>query len=77
MPSCERCWRDAHSDADTARRYGDLVAERDAAGRTCAPTEQAGGPDALQCSSCGYDTMHLYARVCMRCGFEVKGHHHA
>src|ERR1700674_4878456 len=46
MASCERCWRDARLIADSAQtehadEYRKLVAERDRAGETCSPQDQA------------------------------------
>ena len=48
MGACEKCWRDAHNrfaanpTKGQADYYQELIRERDAAGKTCTPQEQAG-----------------------------------
>jgi hypothetical protein len=74
MPSCEKCWEDAHAGypyCDVAQEYERLIKERDANGHTCTPEEQA-GPDAGVCPSCGRRAIHQYCHVCMACGFDPK-----
>jgi len=66
MPSCERCWSRALGDA---RRYMRIIQERDAAGLTCTPEEQA-GPDATECPRCHRMAAHQLCRVCMACGHD-------
>jgi hypothetical protein len=67
MASCEKCWTEAHGDAE---RYLRLVEDRDASGHACTPEEQA-GPDAKVCPSCGRRAVHQLCRVCMACGREL------
>ena len=62
MPSCEKCWTDSQGPYSTEHSYRDLVAERDAAGQTCTPEQQA-GPDASECKVCGRMTIHQYCHV--------------
>lgn len=62
MPSCEKCWRDAHGDPEKYRR---LLEKRNASGRKCTPEQQAGGEDAELCEFCGRRTVHVYSDVCM------------
>ena len=67
MPSCERCWRDAHfaalhGNANKEDCYRLLVEQRD-----CTPEQQA-GDDAGKCGPCNRFTVHQYARICMACG---------
>jgi ribosomal protein L37E len=75
MASCEKCWRDARLRADSAQtehaeEYRKLVAERDRAGETCSPQEQA-GPSATDCGDCGQrGTVHQHAKICMACGVD-------
>lgn len=70
MPSCERCWRDAHSGypyVDVAERYAELIAERRET--PCTPEQQA-GPDAWNCPKCDRRTIHQWCGVCMACGHD-------
>lgn len=71
MASCEKCWRDSAVArlyrADYEDPYGALIDQRDLAGMTCTPEEQA-GPDATECPVCGLRTVHQYAKVCMTHG---------
>lgn len=64
MTSCEKCWIDAHGDAD---EYTELVRERNESGNECTPEEQA-GPDAGWCPICNRRTVHQVVERCM-----VKG----
>lgn len=66
MPTCEKCWTDAHRDP-----YADSIAEyqRLCNSRTCTPEEQA-GPDAGLCARCCRRTLHQHCGICMRCGFD-------
>lgn len=66
MTACEKCWSDAHGDAD---RYRELVIKRYLS--PCTPEEQA-GPDATVCSGCGRKTVHQHAKVCMACMVELS-----
>jgi hypothetical protein len=61
MPSCEKCWRDAHGDSKEYRR---LISSGKVA---CTPEEQA-GPEATLCPRCQRMTRHQGCRVCMICG---------
>jgi len=52
MASCERCWADAgmaalHGGGDQVTEYHSLLRQRDAAGLTCSPHDQA-GPDGVE-----------------------------
>jgi hypothetical protein len=70
MPSCERCWSDAHradGHHDMLAEYERLVAERD-----CTPEEQA-GTLAEVCGDCERITVHQHAHVCMACGWSPHG----
>ena len=60
MPSCEKCWRDAHGEAD---RYSELLMERK--DFPCTPEQQAGGEDAGECEKCGRKTVHCVVGLCM------------
>lgn len=67
MPSCEKCWHDAGTIAQSAQtdkvvEYRKLIAERE-----CTPEEQA-GPDARECFFCRRVAVHQLAHVCMACG---------
>jgi len=65
MPSCERCWADAHKGyADPIEQYHRLITTR-----TCTPEQQA-GPDAGVCPKCERKTMHQHCNVCMACGYD-------
>ena len=69
MPSCEKCWADAHRDPykSVVEEYERLVKER-----TCTPEEQA-GPDASICFRCnGIRTIHQHCGICMSCGFDAS-----
>lgn len=65
MPSCEKCWVDAHAGDHTgeghAKMYARLIRERN-----CTPEEQA-GEDAGTCPHCGRRAVHQYCDVCMAC----------
>lgn len=67
MPSCEKCWSDAHRDPyNVAEEYGKLMDERE--NNPCTPEEQA-GPDAGWCSTCGRKTLHQHVKdFCTVCG---------
>jgi hypothetical protein len=68
MSSCEKCWNDAkRRPGNPAREYERMLAERDAAGKTCTPEEMA-GPDATECPACRRRTVHQWTHVCMACG---------
>jgi uncharacterized paraquat-inducible protein A len=69
MPSCERCWRDAHADpfGDIMARYHELIADPT---RRCTP-EQRAGPEATECPKCERTAVHQYARICMACGLDL------
>ena len=72
MPSCEKCWADAHrpfADRSVPEEYARLLETRDAAGHTCTPEQQA-GPDATECPACHRMTAHQLCRVCMACGHD-------
>ncbi len=63
MPTCEKCWRDAHvGDFDVAANYSRLIEERK--GDPCSPEEQA-GENAQRCSVCGRITLHQHTGECM------------
>jgi recombinational DNA repair protein RecR len=47
--------------------YGRLLKERDAAGKTCTPEQQA-GEDATRCEKCDRMTRHQHCQICMACG---------
>lgn len=67
MPSCERCWADAHTPdpyKSVAEEYARLVQERNGA---CTPEQQA-GQEARKCLECQRWTVHQHAHVCMVCG---------
>jgi hypothetical protein len=66
MSTCEKCWRDAHSNPyEVSATYRALIDLRDAEGRGCTPEEQA-GPDATPRVSCGGRlTRHQYTKQCM------------
>lgn len=59
MASCERCWADAHGDAE---QYLLLLQERP----PCTPEQQAGA-HAAWCPVCGRKTVHQLAKVCTAC----------
>ena len=70
MPSCEKCWSDSRSAAIYEElAYSRLLDERDKAGKTCTPEQQA-GPDATRCEKCDRMTRHQHCHVCMVCGSE-------
>ena len=74
MPSCEKCWNDAHSrmratGKDQAECYRELLEERK--DNPCTPEEQA-GEGATECPKCKRMTVHQYAHVCMICGLEAE-----
>ena len=71
MPSCEKCWRDAHRGPQfsVVEEYGRLIDERTGE-KTCTAEEQA-GEDARECLSCRRMTVHQYAHVCVLCGLEA------
>lgn len=73
MPSCEKCWADAHRGPQysVAEEYSRLLEERK--DNPCTPEEQA-GLDATECPNCLRKTMHQYCHVCMACGFSQRGH---
>lgn len=58
MSSCEKCWSDAHGDAE---RYHELVKSRE-----CTPEEQA-GEQAFRCPHCRRLTIHMITKEPM-CG---------
>ena len=72
MPSCEKCWRDAHKgwDIDVATEYARLIEERNATG-PCTPEEQA-GEYATECPECLRMTVDQHCRICMVCGKEME-----
>ena len=61
MPSCEKCWIDAHGNPDEYRR---LLEQRNKTGNVCSPEQQA-GPEAETCPFCLRETVHMYSEVCM------------
>jgi hypothetical protein len=69
MPTCEKCWSDAHGDpyVGVPERYRELLAERHA--NPCTPEEQA-GPAATECPMCHRRTCHQHCGVCMACGYD-------
>jgi hypothetical protein len=71
MPSCEKCWSDAHRGQQFSvhEEYRRLIAERDRSGNPCTPEQQA-GPDALQCAKCRRWASHQHCGVCMVCGWD-------
>jgi len=66
MPSCERCWADAHSGEydDPVEQYHWFIASC-----ICTPEQQA-GPDVGACPRCERRTMHQHCHVCMWCGYD-------
>lgn len=64
MSSCEKCWRDAQSNAAgcVSDEYHRLIRER--ADHPCTPEEQA-GPDAGECFECKRRTLHQITKQCM------------
>lgn len=70
MPSCEKCWSDAHREPyDVAEEYQRLMDERK--GKPCTPEQQA-GPDATLCAKCQRMTRHQICGVCMACGADKE-----
>ena len=71
MPSCEKCWSDAHrgDQFSVAEEYARLISERK--DNPCTPEEQA-GPDAEECPDCRRKTVHQHCHVCMVCGTETQ-----
>ncbi len=72
MVSCERCWADAHLQAQglgvaQADIYRELIEAR-----TCSPEQQA-GPGATRCRHCGRLAVHQHVGNCMACGRESAG----
>ena len=64
MPSCEKCWSDAHRGPQfsVAEEYWRLMEER--ADNPCTPEEQA-GPEATKCPKCNRMTLHQHCKECM------------
>jgi hypothetical protein len=69
MPSCEKCWSDAHCCDDVAAEYSRLIDTRDQDGHICTPEEQA-GTAAEKCPRCSRTTMHQWCHECMACGYK-------
>lgn len=67
MPTCEKCWSDAHRGPQfsVSEEYQRLIDERE--GHPCTPEQQA-GPDATRCEKCNRMTRHQHCGVCMNCG---------
>ena len=59
MPSCEKCWRDAHAAGDVVEEYNRLLKSR-----VCTPEQQAGDA-AERCPTCHRLTLHQWTRECM------------
>jgi recombinational DNA repair protein RecR len=64
MPTCEKCWNDSQGPYSTEYSYRDLVAEREAEGKSCTSEQQA-GPDASKCKVCQRMTLHQHCGICM------------
>jgi len=60
MPSCEKCWSEAHRAmvGDPVALYQSLVETH-----SCTPEEQA-GPDAGICGICNRYTLHEHTHSC-------------
>ena len=76
MPSCEKCWSDAHTQytvmtGTVADEYSRLITGRDETGHTCTPEQQA-GEEAAECPECGRRAVHQWCKVCMACGYEEE-----
>jgi hypothetical protein len=68
MPSCEKCWSDSRSASVREEfAYSRLLHERQAAGKTCTPEQQA-GEFATLCEKCQRMTRHQHCQICMVCG---------
>lgn len=70
MPSCEKCWSDAHADypyCNVAETYDRLINERK--DNPCTPEQQA-GEFATHCPKCDRRAVHQYCHVCMACGWK-------
>lgn len=67
MPSCEKCWSDAHRGPmfSVAEEYHKLLAERK--DNPCTPEQQA-GINATICPICDRFTVHQHCKICMVCG---------